>query len=110
MTSMQRVANGSSRVLAWLTPAARSARAWLLAAAVYVAAYSLALLVIGDNDARWSLAGRHRGDGLWGAASGREILIMAVSHYRLRGGSIVEDVTVFDELAVLRQIAGGLGA
>ena len=59
---------------------------------------------------RWSLAGTHRGNGLWGPASGREILIMAVSHYRLRGGSIVEDVTVFDELAVLRQIAGGLGA
>ena len=41
---------------------------------------------------------------------GREILIMAVSHYRLRGRRIVEDVTVFDELAILRQIAGGLGA
>ena len=58
---------------------------------------------------RWSLCGVHRGSGLWGAASGREVLLMAVSHYRLRGGLIVEDVTVFDELAVLRQIAGGLG-
>ena len=58
---------------------------------------------------RWSLAGTHRGAGLWGAASGRELLIMAVSHYRLRAGLIVEDVTVFDELALLRQIAGGLG-
>ncbi|WP_426169616.1 ester cyclase [Sandarakinorhabdus sp. DWP1-3-1] len=59
---------------------------------------------------RWTLAGVHRGDGLWGPASGREIVILAVSHYRLRGGSIVEDTTVFDELAVLRQVAGGLGA
>ena len=59
---------------------------------------------------RWSLAGTHLGAGLWGPASGRELLIMAVSHYRIRGGLIVEDVTVFDELAVLRQIAGGLGA
>lgn len=59
---------------------------------------------------RWSLAGTHRGAGLWGPASGRELLIMAVSHYRVRAGLIVEDVTVFDELAVLRQIAGGLGA
>ena len=59
---------------------------------------------------RWSLAGVHRGAGLWGPATGREILILAVSHYRLRGGLIVEDVTVFDELAVLRQVAGGLGA
>ena len=59
---------------------------------------------------RWSLVGFHRGTGLWGPATGRELLVLAVSHYRLRGGLIVEDVTVFDELAVLRQIAGGLGA
>jgi SnoaL-like polyketide cyclase len=59
---------------------------------------------------RWSMTGAHHGAGLWGPATGRDILIMAVSHYRLRGGLIVEDVTVFDELAVLRQIAGGLGA
>jgi predicted ester cyclase len=59
---------------------------------------------------RWALTGTHRGNGLWGWSTGREILISAVSHYRLRGGAIVEDVTVFDELAVLRQVAGGLGA
>lgn len=59
---------------------------------------------------RWSLAGIHAGDGVWGEASGRELLVMAVSHYRLRGGLIVEDITVFDELAVLRQLCGGLGA
>ena len=58
---------------------------------------------------RWSLTGVHGGAGLWGPATNREILVMAISHYRLRGGLIVEDVTVFDELAVLRQIAGGLG-
>lgn len=59
---------------------------------------------------RWSLAGVHGGDGVWGPASGRDLLVMAISHYRLRAGLIVEDITVFDELAVLRQIAGGLGA
>jgi hypothetical protein len=59
---------------------------------------------------RWSLTGVHRGNGLWGWSSGREILIMAVSHYRMRGGMIIEDVTVFDELGVLRQVVGGLGA
>jgi SnoaL-like polyketide cyclase len=59
---------------------------------------------------RWSLAGVHGGAGLWGPPNGREILVMAVSHYRMRGRAIVEDITVFDELAILRQIAGGLGA
>lgn len=59
---------------------------------------------------RWSITGHHRGVGAWGLPSGRELLVMAVSHYRLRAGAIVEDVTVFDEVAVLRQVAGGLGA
>lgn len=59
---------------------------------------------------RWSLAGRHAGSGVWGPPTERDLLVMAISHYRLRGGAIVEDVTVFDELAVLRQVAGGLGA
>jgi hypothetical protein len=58
---------------------------------------------------RWSITGIHLGGGVWGDASGRELLVMAISHYRLRAGLIVEDITVFDELAVLRQIAGGLG-
>lgn len=59
---------------------------------------------------RWSLAGTHNGTGAWGQPSGRELWLLAVSHYRLRAGMIVEDVTVFDEVAFLRQIAGGLGA
>ena len=59
---------------------------------------------------RWSLAGFHKSVGAWGAPSGRELLLMAVSHLRLRGGFVVEDVTVFDEVSALRQIAGGLGA
>ena len=59
---------------------------------------------------RWSLAGRHGGGGVWGPATGRDLLMMAISHYRLRAGVIIEDVTVFDELAVLRQLAGGLAA
>ena len=59
---------------------------------------------------RWSLAGIHMGTGVWGEPSRREMWLLAVSHYRLRGGLIVEDATVFDEVSVLRQIAGGLGA
>jgi hypothetical protein len=59
---------------------------------------------------RWTLAGEHRGWGVWGPPSGHEVLVLAVSHYVLRGGRIVQDVTVFDELAILRQVRGGLGA
>ena len=59
---------------------------------------------------RWSLVGIHGGAGVWGAPTGREVLILGITHSRVRCGSIVEEVTVFDELAVLRQVAGGLGA
>lgn len=59
---------------------------------------------------RWSLTGHHRGAGVWGDASGKEIYILAVSHFRLRAGLVVEEATVFDEVSILRQIFGGLGA
>lgn len=59
---------------------------------------------------RWGLTGKHGGNGIWGSATGRELLLVAVSHYRLRDGIIIEDVTIFDELAVLRQVCGGLAS
>lgn len=59
---------------------------------------------------RWSLAGFHNGTGVWGDPSGRELWLLAVSHYRIRAGLAIEDATVFDEVSMLRQIAGGLGA
>ena len=59
---------------------------------------------------RWSLTGTHKAAGVWGEASGRELYLLAVSHYRLRSGLVVEDCTVFDEVSVLRQTLGGLGA
>ncbi len=59
---------------------------------------------------RWSACGEHAGTGPWGPPTGREILVAGSSHYVLRQGRIVRDQTVFDELAVLRQVHGGLGA
>jgi len=59
---------------------------------------------------RWSACGVHSGPGPWGPPTGREILVAGSSHYVLRKGRIVRDQTVFDELAVLRQVHGGLGA
>ena len=57
---------------------------------------------------RWSLAGTHTGHGLYGSPTGRPVWIMAVSHWRIAAGVIASDVTVFDEIALLRQIEGGL--
>lgn len=59
---------------------------------------------------RWWLTGDHLHTGIWGAPSRRRVALLAVSHYRLRGRYVIEDFTVFDEVGVLRQMAGGLGA
>ncbi len=57
---------------------------------------------------RWSLAGTHDGSALYGAPSGEAVYILAVTHWLVRDGKIVDDVTIFDEVALLRQIEGGL--
>jgi predicted ester cyclase len=57
---------------------------------------------------RWSLAGTHDGSALYGAPSGEKIYILAVTHWLVRNGRIVDEVTIFDEVALLRQIEGGL--
>jgi hypothetical protein len=59
-----------------------------------------------DVAVRWSLAGWHEADGAYGAASGVPLLIMAVSHFRVIGSRVREEVTIWDDLAVRRQIAG----
>ena len=61
-----------------------------------------------DIALRWSMTARHAHAGRYGAATGREIYILAVTHLRTSGGQIAEEWTIFDELALRRQIAGGL--
>lgn len=61
-----------------------------------------------DIAVRWTMAGTHDGDALYGPASGRPVYILAVTHWRIAGGRIVDEVVVFDEIALLRQIEGGL--
>lgn len=53
---------------------------------------------------RWSLNGTHTGAGLFGAPSGRPVTMQGMSHFRFRGGKIVQEWTVWDEIAVLMQI------
>ena len=53
---------------------------------------------------RWTLTGKHSGRVLFGAPTGCSVLIIGESQYRLKNGKIVEEWTVFDELAVMVQI------
>jgi predicted ester cyclase len=57
---------------------------------------------------RWEMAGTHDGAALYGAPTGEDCYILGVTHWRIAGGVIVDDVTVFDEVALMRQIEGGL--
>ena len=60
----------------------------------------------GDHVAiRWTLAGTHSGSALWGSPTNAPLLILGESHYRLTDGQVVEEWLVFDEMAVLTQIA-----
>jgi predicted ester cyclase len=61
-----------------------------------------------DIAVRWSLAGTHDGGALYGPATGERCHILAVTHWRIAHGVIVDEVTVFDEVALMRQMEGGL--
>ena len=53
---------------------------------------------------RWTLIGTHKGDGMFGPPSGRVVSILGMSHFRFDGDRIAEEWTLFDEIAILRQI------
>jgi len=53
---------------------------------------------------RWMLEGTTRPGGLLGdVPAGRQVAVMGMSHLRFRGPVIVEEWTMFDEVAVLAQ-------
>lgn len=60
-----------------------------------------------DIAVRWSLAGTHDSTGLYGPPSGCPLYILAISHWRTLDGVIVEETTIFDEVALWHQISGG---
>lgn len=59
---------------------------------------------------RWVMEGHHLGYGLLGEPTGHRVMLMGVSQYHIVAGRIVEEWTVFDELAMLAQLKlGALG-
>jgi predicted ester cyclase len=57
-----------------------------------------------DVAVRWSVAGTHLGDGHYGAATGAPVYIIGVSHFRVMNARVREETTVWDDIAVRRQI------
>ncbi len=64
--------------------------------------------VDGQISVRWELAGTHDGGALYGIATNEPVYILAVTHWRIAHGVIIDEVTVFDEVALMRQLEGGL--
>ena len=60
-----------------------------------------------DVALRWTLAGIHSGPGLHRPPTGVPLVIRGISHSRVVDRRIVEEWTVFDDLAVLRQMYAG---
>lgn len=58
-----------------------------------------------DVAVRWSVSGHHLGAGRYGMATGVPLHILAVSHFRIINGRVREEVTVWDDIAVIRQVA-----
>jgi len=52
---------------------------------------------------RWTLRAHHRGHGLFGDPTGKPVHVLGISHFRLEESRIVEEWTLFDEIAILRQ-------
>ena len=62
----------------------------------------------GENEkfvhCRWSLCGNHTTSRMFGAGTGTPLHVMGISQYRLVNGRIAEEWTVFDEVAIWKQI------
>jgi len=57
-----------------------------------------------DVAIRWSLSAEHDGDGRYGDPTGAPIYILGVSQFRVMNGRVREEVCIWDDLAVRRQI------
>ena len=57
-----------------------------------------------DLAIRWTVRGTHVDGGFDCPGNGAELLILGISHWRIDKKGIVEDWTVFDQLAIMRQI------
>ena len=57
-----------------------------------------------DLAIRWTVRGLHADGGFDCPGAGAELLILGISHWRLDKNGIVEDWTLYDQLAIMQQI------
>ena len=52
----------------------------------------------------WHLSGTHRGPSVYGKPTGKPVNIMGISHHLVQDGKFVREWTIYDDLAVLKQM------
>ena len=53
---------------------------------------------------RWSLSGKHEGNGIFGKPSNAEVYILGISHVEFGPWGIRKEYSLYDEVAVWKQI------
>ena len=53
---------------------------------------------------RWTLQGTHEGWGAFGSPTGRSVSLMGLSHLYVRNETLVEDYTLYSEIALMKQL------
>jgi len=53
---------------------------------------------------RWSIVGTHRGMGIYGPPTGRQVRMWGISQHHIKDGKIVDELMLFNEFAVMQQI------
>ena len=53
---------------------------------------------------RWSLNGKHEGDGVFGKPSNAEVYVFGISHVEFGPRGIRREYSLFDEVAIWKQI------
>ena len=53
---------------------------------------------------RWSLVGTHRGNGIYGAPSGRRVNMWGITQQEIKDGSVQKEWMLFNEFGVMQQI------
>ena len=88
-------------------------RAWIMAFLVAFpdAAFNIDHMYwLGDPErgyrvaTRWHLLGTHRGPGTYGKPTGKPVKIMGISHHHVQDGKFVREWSIYDDLAVLKQL------
>lgn len=70
------------------------------------------LAALGDNQkgyrvaTRWTFQGTHEGHGIYGEPTGKPVRITGISHHHIKDGKFIQEWTLFDEVALLLQLAG----